>query len=281
MDLPLNQLLDIKLIVEKKSGSRIKVPAQIFATPARIEFRKSPFDSKDEIKAMRGSKWHGYDDPPRKIWSVENCTRNLFQLQAMMGLNPFEHFDKDLQHFEYIRPLMDHQKDMSDAGLTYHYQIWGAEMGTGKTLSAIEVMEKSGKKKWWWVAPRSGLYAVEREFKRWKMADDIEIEMMTYEGLVKRMGFWNAGDPAPEGVIFDESSRLKTAKTQRTHAAQALADAIRAEHGLEGYVILLSGTPSPKSPVDWWAQAEIAWPGFLREGTSDSFKFRLGIHHKE
>jgi SNF2 family DNA or RNA helicase len=280
MNFSLNTLLDIKLITETHTGSKIRTPAQIFITPARIEFRKSPFSLKDEIKAMKGSKWEGFNDPPRKIWSVENCTRNWFQLQAMMGLNPFEHFDRDLQHFEYDRPLMDHQKDMSDAGLTYHYQIWGAEMGTGKTLSAIEVMEKSGKKKWWWVAPRSGLYAVEREFKRWALAEGIEIEMMTYEGLVKRMGLWRAGDPAPQGVVFDESSRLKNAKAQRTVAAQALADAVRKEYSYEGYVLLMSGTPSPKSPVDWWSQAEIAWPGFLREGTADTFKFRLGIHHK-
>jgi len=618
MNLPLNTPTGIKLITTTASGTRIKTPATIQATEARIEFLKSPFSLKDEIKAMKNARWHGFDDPPRKIWSVENCGRNLFQLQVMMGIDAYEWFDRPIQHFAYQRPLRPHQKDMTDAGLTYHYQIFGAEMGLGKgglpstkvatpdgwttlgeikigdtiinpdggttyvtgvfprgkmemfrvtfsdgatvvcsgdhlwnvrsacqkhrgqgyktlelneiiksglrlkngnakyyipmvkpvvystkelpvdpyvvgyilgngslsdwtnkisvpdmetvarlnaamsedlqfsnnidyhvkdktingwiktsklkgrrswekhipeeylyssieqrlallqglcdsdgyaadtgveysttskqlcdafvglvqslggtchvhtcyptysykgemrigrlayqiyasfpdtitpfrltrklnayvvptkyqptraiinvepigedecicisvadknqlyvtddyivthnTLSAIEVMEKSGKKKWWWVGPKSGLYAVEREFKRWEVNSNLEIELMTYEGLVKHMSMWKSGDPAPMGVVFDEISRAKTAKTQRTQAAQALADGIRRDWGMEGFVIGMSGTPSPKSPVDWWAPCEIVWPGFLREGDAESFKFRLGIHRKE
>lgn len=34
----------------------------------------------------------------------------------------------------------------------------------------------------------------------------------------------------------------------------------------------MSGAPAPRSPVDWWHQAEVACPGFLRE--ADIFKFR-------
>jgi len=552
--IPLNTPTTIKLETTTQSGARVRVPATILATDARIEFLKSPFSLKDEIKAMKHAEWQGYKDPPRKIWTVENCQRNWFQLQVMMGENPYEWFDRPLQHFKYDRPLMGHQFDMSDAGLTYHYQLFGAEMGCiagdaivhvnragrgfafclselcykfhggrssgttmrsdtrgrswdlsiptyvqgfkgdriglvkiqdvlykgrrevvrvtletksltltpdhevcigafrygkfkpvqdlvigdrvmvrlddgvsdevnsevqalpstlvktttrgmgywldkdgyirigglkghprwgahgvyehllvmedllgrpvqigeevhhknkqrwdnrpsnlilcatktdhmalhqnyknlkcgcyvfecvtgikdagsidvydiqcegpyhnfaandiivhncGKTLSAIETMEKSGKKKWWWVGPRSGLYAIEREFKKWEISPNLEVELMTYEGLVKRMGMWKSGDPAPMGIVFDEISRCKTAKTQRTQAAQAIADGVRADWGLEGYVLGMSGTPSPKSPVDWWAPTEIIWPGFLREGDSNAFKFRLGIHKKE
>jgi SNF2 family DNA or RNA helicase len=281
MNFPLNTPVNIKVVTNTASGSRIKVPAIIMATPARIEFLKSPFALKDEIKAMRGSKWHGFEDPPRKIWSVENCPRNLFQLQLLMDENPFEWFDRPLKNFNYDRPLRNYQKDLADAGLTYHYQLFGAEMGLGKTLAAIEVMEKSGKKNWWWVGPKSGLIAVEREFKRWEVSPNLEIDLMTYEGLVKRISMWKQGDKAPIGVIFDEISRCKSAKAQRTQAAQALGDGIRKDWGLEGYVIGMSGTPSPKSPVDWWAPCEIIWPGFLREGDVDSFKFRLGIYKKE
>jgi SNF2 family DNA or RNA helicase len=281
MRFPLNIPTSIKLVTETSSGTRLKNPATILVTPNRIEFLKSPFALKDEIKAMKHAKWHGFDDPPRKIWSVENCARNIFQLQVLMNEDPYAWFDRPIQTFQYDRPLRMHQVDMSDAGLTYHYQIFGAEMGLGKTLSAIEVMEKSGKQKWWWVGPRSGLYAVEREFKRWEVSPNLEIDLMTYEGLVKRMGMWKNGDMAPMGVIFDEISRCKTSKAQRTQAAQALADGIRRDWEMEGYVIGMSGTPSPKSPVDWWAPCEIIWPGFLREGDADQFKFRLGIHRKE
>ena len=281
MSISLNTPLDIKLVMQTKAGTSIKVPAQILVTESQIEFLKSPFALKDEIKAMRGSQWHGYQDPPRKIWSVSNCFRNWFQLRCLMGENAYEWFDRPLINYEYIRPLMTHQRYMSDAGLTYHYQILAAEAGCGKSLSALEIMEKSGKKKWFYIAPKSGLYAIEREFKKWNISSELNIEIMTYEGLVKRMALWKPGDKAPMGVIMDESSRLKTASAQRTQAAQGLADGIRRDWGMEGYVILMSGTPAPKSPVDWYAQAEIAWPGFLREGSVEAFKFRLGIHRKE
>jgi hypothetical protein len=281
MNIPLNTPVNIKLETTTASGTRVRVPATIQATQSCIEFIKSPFSLKDEIKAMRHARWLGFQDPPRKIWSVENCPRNWFQLQCLMGENPYEWFERPIQQFNYDRPLMEHQKDMSNAGLTYHYQLFAAEMGTGKSLSGIECLEKSGKKKWWWVGPKSGLYAIEREFKKWSISTQLEIELMTYEGLVKRMNLWRSGDPAPMGVVFDEISRCKTAKTQRTQAAQALADGIRRDWGLEGYVLGMSGTPSPKSPVDWWSVCEIIWPGFLREGDEHSFKFRLGIHRKE
>lgn len=278
---PLNQPLDIKFIVTTKSGTRVKKPGQILVTTANIEFLKSPFELKDELKAMKGARWHGFDDPPRKIWTASNCFRNWFQLRLLLGEDVFAWFDRPVQHFEYDRPLMSHQKDMSDLGLTYHFQIWGAEMGTGKTLSAIEVIEKSAKQNWFWIGPKSGLYAVEREFKKWGISDDIDMEIMTYEGLVKRMTNWPPGQKAPQGVIFDESSRAKNPTAKRTMAAQALADGIRKDWGLDGYVILMSGTPSPKSPLDWWAQSEIAWPGYLKEGSQGTFGFRLGVYHKE
>ena len=280
-NVPLHTPLDIKFIVETKTGTLVKKPGQILATPATIEFIKSPFELKDEIKAMKGARWHGFDDPPRKIWTVSNCFRNWFQLRLLLGENVFSWFDQPLKNFSYDRPLMVHQKELTDSGLTYHYQIWGAEMGLGKSLSAIELIEKSQAKEFWWVGPKSGLYAVEREFKKWGISDDVNLEIMTYEGLVKRMENWPAGQLAPNGVIFDESQRVKSPTAKRTQAAQALADGIRRDWGFDGYVILMTGTPSPKHPVDWWAQAEIAWPGFLREGTHNAFGFRLGLYKQE
>lgn len=267
--------IDIKLVTTTKRG-RIKVPAKIQVVGGRIEFVKSPFALKDEIKAMKGAKWHGFEEKPRKIWSVTDCFRNHFQLQCMMGKNPYEWFDQPVKHRKYKRPLREHQKDLADFGLTYHYQIWAAEMGVGKTLAAIEVMEKSGKKDWWWVGPKKSLDAsIKREFLKWNLDPLINVELMSYEMMTKRMKHWADGLAPPDGVIFDESSRLKSDHSQRCQAAQALSDGIRDEHGYGGYVILMSGTPSPKSPVDWWSQAEVAWPGFLREGSPAAFEQRL------
>ena len=61
----------------------------------RIFFVKSPYSLKDEIKAMRSLHWHGYDDPnPQKMWSVEDCQRNRFQLSFLMGEKAYAWFDR-------------------------------------------------------------------------------------------------------------------------------------------------------------------------------------------
>jgi hypothetical protein len=273
-------LEEIKLITQTKKGTLLKVPATIERVDGRIFWVKSPFHLKDEVKAMKGSRWHGYiPDDERKIWSVEDCVRNNFQLDFMTGGNPYENWDQPLRNFSYKRPLYVHQKLMADHCLTYHYKVLAAEMGVGKSLAAVEIMEKSGFFDWWYIAPKSGIAAVEREFSKWSLA--FQPTIMTYDRLRIEIERWEKGRPAPQGVIFDESSRLKTANAKRTKAAQHLADSIRAEYGWDGFVILMSGTPSPKSPVDWWSQCEICYPGYLKEGSAKAFEWRLGIFAKE
>jgi len=274
----MSDIRQIKLQYQTPSGTTLRSPAIVEYTDNRIYFLKSPFALKDEIKAMKGSKWHGFDEEPRKIWSVLDCQRNRFQLGYLMGEDVYAWFDRPIIHHEYTRPLMAHQVDMSDAGLTYHYQLWGAEMGTGKTLAAQEVIEKSGVTNWWWAGPKTSLPNIKREFRKWRFPfERFNIEFFTYEGLARKMDEWKPGDPLPQGVFGDESSRLKTADAQRTEAMQMLADQIREKYGMDGYVILMSGTPSPKSPVDWWSQCEIVWPGFLREGSPRALKARLAF----
>ena len=288
---------NIKLITETKSGSLIKSPARIKLERGRIYFVKSPFSLKNEIKAMEGSRWHGFDKIPRKIWSVNDSFRNRFQLAYMMGEDVYEWFDRPLVRHEYQRPLMDHQKDMSDSGLTYHYQIWGATMGVGKSLAAQEVIEHSNRNYWYWVGPKSSLPNIEREFSKWNFSGvfdvcsienaagpeppTLTVKAITYERLVQIMSDWKPDDAVPHGAVFDESSRLKTWASQRTQAASFLADMIRNRYGMGGYVILMSGTPSPKRPTDWWSQSEITWPGFLREGSVKALENRLAFKVKQ
>lgn len=247
----------------------------------------------DEVKSMDGSKWCGsVGDRPAidvkitvpafgttKVWRVNDCVRNRFQMDYLFGRNPYKKYDAPLVEFTPTRPLYKHQCELAAFALTRHYCIFAAEMGTGKTLASIEVMEQSGVLDWWYVAPRSALKAVEREFKRWKCK--IQPRMLTYEALREEMKVWLNGKTAPQGVIFDESSRIKNATAGRSQAAMALADGVRADWGDNGFVILMSGSPAPKSPVDWWHQCEVAQPGFLREGTMDKFQLRLGVFEQK
>jgi len=148
---------------------------------------------------------------------------------------------------------------------------------TGKTLAAIEIMEAIGVRgeEAWYIGPKSGVRAVDLELLKWQSG--VMPRMMTYEQLTKEMKNWESGRKAPRIVIFDESSKIKTPTAQRSQAAMALADGVRSDWGMEGYVILMSGTPAPKSPVDWFWQTEVAQPGFFKEGNIHKFRSRLAI----
>jgi SNF2 family DNA or RNA helicase len=279
---------NLKFLRQLKSGKWVRTPVTVDRANDRMYFFKSestletPFALKDEIKAMQGYRWHSHLDPSEgycnglKVWSALDTCRNNFQLDFLTGGNPYAWWERPLVEHIYERPLRAHQELMANHCLTYHFKILAAEMGTGKTLASIEVLERSGFENWWWVAPRSGLNAVDLEFVKWGLR--FSPELMTYNGLTTKMKNWTPGDPAPRGVIFDESSRLKGPNSQRSKAAQALADAIRREYGMDGYVILMSGTPAPKKPTDWWKQCEICYPGFIKEGTAKAFEHRLRIH---
>ena len=264
---------DAKLLVRDSKGKLVKAAVRMVDDAERIHFLESAFILKDEIKVMKGAKWDG----EHKRWTIESCPRNRFQLEYLKGGNPYAWFDRPLEAHEYERALMPHQCDLSNQGLTYRNHIWAAEMGVGKTLAAQEVIERSGHAKWFWVGPKSSIPNIKREFRKWELREGIDIEYFTYEGLVTWIDAWQPGDELPRGVVFDESSKLKTPTSQRSKAGQRLADMMREEYGHECWVLLMSGTPSPKSPLDWWSQCEIAYPGFLREGSVQALERRLAF----
>jgi len=229
----------------------------------------------EEIKTFEGARWH----PETKYWTVADSLRNKFRIAYLCGQNPYEKYDREWVNFQTNRSLYKHQKLLTRHGLTVHCCIWAAEMGTGKTLAAIELMEHSGIDHWWWVAPKSALVAAKLEFHKWQ--SKIKPEIFTYEGFKKTVVNWEKGKNCPKAIIFDESSRLKTWTAERTQAASYFANAIRNEHGDGGFVIEMSGSPAPKSPVDWWSICEIACPGFIREGRLDKFRNRLALFQME
>ena len=226
-----------------------------------------------EIKVMQGARWLGFEEPPRKVWRIPASPRNLFQIRYLRGLNPYKIYDKDIIKHDYNRPLYSHQKELADFFLTRKRGIGAAEMGTGKSLAAIEVMERSGFHNWWYIGPKSAIKAVEYELMKWD--SKICPIMYSYNKLVNIMK--SDSIDLPQGVWLDESSRVKSPTSQRSQAALLLADKMRETFKDDCYVILTSGTPAPKSPLDWYHQAEIACPGFLKEGTYSKFRSSLAI----
>lgn len=267
----------------KRNGYLYKYPIKLEITPERIKFLKSPFSLKDEIKAMRGPKWHGFDkENPQMIWSVENCPRNVFQLRHLMGENVYEHFDQDpmpvedIPDFPFRDKVMPQQLDMIRQALTYHFHILAAEQGLGKSLAAISIATIVGGR-WLYVGPKPAGVSFELELEKWGVPEGLFEKIVTYEGAEKMTRYEPDWFKGLTGVVFDESSYIKNDKANRSIAAQFIADTVREETNNSGYVIELSGTPTAKSPGDIWSQAEIAWPGFMREGSLHAFKRRYAI----
>ena len=266
----------------KWNTGKYLVPVQLTYVGNRIEF-KFKYNKKimEEIKSMEGHQWHGFDETkPRKIWSIKNSARNQFHLDFIKGKNPYAPYDATIKKFVTNRPVYDHQREMTGLALAVNHCIWAAEMGTGKSLSAIEVMDYAYRtgfikhnEEAWYIGPRSGVKAVGRELIKWD--SKIRPKMSTYNGLVSTIRAWTNARPAPKILILDESSKVKTPNAQRSTASLHIANAIRQEYGRSGYIIEMSGTPAPKDPTDWWHQCEIACPGFLREGDIGKFKRRL------
>lgn len=145
----------------------------------------------------------------------------------------------------------------------------------GKSLVAIEVMERSGSDDWWYVGPKSAIKAVEFELRKWNCT--VHPDMITYNKLVSLAKNINECK-IPGGIWLDESSRIKTPTAQRSQAAAIIAEEI---HRNNGFLILTSGSPAPKSPLDWYHQAEVACPGFLREGSYAKFRNTLALIRQE
>lgn len=227
------------------------------------------------IKIELSGKWHGFEDPPVKFWSAAYNHHNRFRIDFHTSKNPYSIYDNPPNiDFNDTRPLKPHQINMTLHASAVKRTVIAGEMGVGKTLSMISLIDSSGIGDWLWVGPKSGIYSVKLEFKKWNAK--IIPRFMTYNELVSLVEQWTHED-FYRGIIFDESHCIKTPNSQRTKAAMHFSHKTLERYGNDSYVILMTGTPAPKSPMDWYSQCEIARPGFLKEGDHYKFKERLAI----
>lgn len=245
----------------------------------RIWFQYAPFAMKDEIKALEGYRWHGNDrDNPRKVWSAANTPGNAFRIRAMMGEDVYSPWETPLQELPDLGlPLQPHQADMASRILTHHYVILGAEQGLGKSLSALAAALAAKPKSVWYVGPLSALESFKLEIKKWGIHPDVVTRFFTDRALTQLVQYDFDKIEPPQMLILDESSIYKNSTNKRSIAAKAVADLVRERYGANGYVVELSGTPCAKNPGELWWQAEIAYPGFIREGNKWAFDERYAM----
>ena len=269
-----------------------KVPTGRFLTPVQVAFEgdrcylKFGYNKKlvEATKEFAGRKWGGYSDPPTKEWSFPLTGRNMFRLSKFLGKKVFAPWDAPLQDFEVPErhkalPFWEHQKDLYNHVLSRKQSVIVGDMGTGKSRVAIAAAEYVSThhgvpdEDIWFVGPVNAVNAVTREMRKWDCP--IDIAMFTYDKLVSHLKEYE-GEP-PRFLILDEASKLKNWNTQRTKAVWHLTEAMREKWDDDCWIVEMSGTPAPKTPVDWWSIAEIARPGFLKEPTAAKLRNALCV----
>jgi SNF2 family DNA or RNA helicase len=226
----------------------------------------------DEIKSMEGARWN----PDKKIWTVMNSPRNHFAIRYLLGENVYERFEKPIEQVSVNRELFEHQHETVCFGMTRKRAVIGEEMGLGKTLAMIEIMEKHPEYIWWYVGTRSSIKSVELEFIKWTVKVKPQ-RLITYSSLRRLIEEWNPNSLTPHGIFFDESSRAKNAMAKQSQCAKHLAHSMIQEHGDDAMIFCMTGTPMPKDPTDLWHQIELVAPGYLKEGSAIKLKKRLAL----
>lgn len=259
-------------------GRSYKLPVTVIPEDGRLRLKYGFCrEMNDEVKAMSGAKYHGYDNPDKKYWTVADCQRNWFTLRYLAGEDVFANFDAPVIPLDekLYSKAYPHQLTGAAEVLARRRQILAWEMGTCKTYTVILAMENSKTKDWWWIGTKGSLREMSREFIKWQ--SKVTPVFMTYDELKKVINNWPKDKKSPKGVVFDEFSRAKNHTSQRGEACYKLAEGMRSDWGDEAFIIGMTGTPQPNTACDWWHLCEVVAPGFIREGSVASFKKRLSL----
>lgn len=201
--------------------------------------------------------------------------------------------------WEYVKDIWTHQVRMFTHLTQRKHCIIAGEMRTGKTLPTLRAIQyvldgltckrlPDGKNIQVRkladhdipviVAPKSALKGMKKELSKWKFP--YEVRLLTYEKFRdifnEKEGVGTPTEIVPRIIVFDECQKLKNPSSNQGRIARNLSEAQIKKFGFdESYTWELSGTPSPKSPSDWWNIAEVAYHGFLREGNEPALKNRI------
>jgi SNF2 family DNA or RNA helicase len=214
-----------------------------------------------------------------KVWSAKITQRNLFFFDWLRGNNPYEYYKQPWEPLKCRFPLWDHQGEMAGFILKRRRCVVAGDMSVGKTLAVFAAMEEAFPERpegnWLYVCPTHVREEIGREADKWgaRVRPD---EIIGYQRMRinVRNGIYKK---PPQVLVLDEGHALKDPQSLQTRAAQHLANWGREVWKENFYCILMSGTPSPQEPSDWWSLCEIVQPGFLAEINTHRLKDRLAL----
>lgn len=272
-------------------------PNEVYSKPRGIEVDilavgkllhlSSPYNKSliEIFRQFEGARWK----PETKVWTIKNhrlSLRNsillgyhtrgqighrandpsnlnaLFERARLYYSNPMYPLDKD-------PVLKSYQLEMANHILTVRHTIAGYEMGLGKTLAFLRAMQYLKKTdrltgEIWVVAPLTPLLAWAAEIKKWEVVGlPIKFIPCSIQAITKAA----TNTSPPQVLCLDESSRFKNPSAQRTLAIREITKYMLEAHTSNCYITLMTGTPAPKDPTDWWTQQEICFPGLLRHNS--------------
>jgi SNF2 family DNA or RNA helicase len=185
--------------------------------------------------------------------------------------------------------LREYQKQAIAFWKEYKKVYFAIDMGLGKTAIVLHTLADL-KLKALIIAPHKVVYNTwPEEIKKWELGLDFQIlhgsskdrnfeidtdiHLINYEGLPwfynKLFKMFKAGKPLPYQVlVLDESTFIKDPNSNRFKYIQAMQDTFE-------YIANLSGTPSPNSLMDLWAQYYILDKGKALGDNFNRFKQRF------
>ncbi len=241
-----------------------------------------------ELKAAcSATRWNHFKE---KEWSAENTARTWFALDVLSeGPQSVRMWGKVLEFKPKREVLYHHQQELFNFALTRRCGLAAYDMGLGKTLTFIEVMEyirdnfvKEGleimldKDRFWVICPKNLRNTWADQIDDWDSSLRPKIITNSYQGIQKAM---EQAVLPPQCVVVDESSNFRR-KSKRTDLAVELSNRVHKFWEHLAFTFCLSGRPSPKDYEDWWYQCEIAKPGFVREANLYKYRDRIGIYEK-
>jgi SNF2 family DNA or RNA helicase len=169
--------------------------------------------------------------------------------------------------------LMQHQKLGVSIAEQHPKYAFYFQTGTGKTITAIIIIDRK-KVKTLVVAPISilepawgndilkfkpelsycNLYPLSKEKRRQELQKNYDLFLINFEGF--KVSYKDIEKANFEMLITDESSKIKDHTSQISKAIRKLAKKMR-------YVYLLSGTPAPNTPLEYFPQIDAIATGLL------------------
>jgi len=224
-----------------------------------------------------------------KTWRLEKSPRNDFVLSYLQGYNPYKLYDEFVNDansfdtsgvFKIPKDFWHHQLRMYVHIMSHKRCIVAGETRTGKTRPTFTAISHLNVDKAWWIAPKSALRGLKLELNKWNYP--LELVLMTYDKFRSRLDLHpeDLKRIVPKFIVFDEAHKLKNPNSKQGRLARQVAQIQLEVHGDDAHIVLLSGTPTPKDPSDWWNLTEVCCPGFLREGTQMMLKKRLGVYEQ-